>query len=175
MAFFCNIEHLQHIVPFPFSVQCHSTAQSIPHSHYIPPREIGENVQCGNAHNEHNERGGESIRRMYPLPLSLSLALHSSGGGYLGQGNKGHQLLSLYMHYKASAANSFKISDFSRTLLHLEDVEAKNGEKSMVGIVGLPPIWAIYISTLVSSPTDPRLVVNIGHSCQEHQRLIPAL
>ena len=108
-------------------------------------------MQCGNAHNEHNERGGESIRRMYPLPLSLSLALHSSGGGYLGQGNKGHQLLSLY----ALQSNSFKIYDFPRSLLHLEDVETANGENILVGIVGLPPIWAIYISTLVSSPQPP--------------------
>ena len=172
--FFVTLNICNTLCPFHFQCSAIQRHRVFP-TRYIPPREIGENVQCGNAHNEHNERGGESIRRMYPLPLSLSLALHSSGGGYLGQGNKGHQLLSMYMHYKASAANSFKISDFCRTLLHWEDVETANGENILVGIVGLPPIWAIYISTLVSSPNHPRLVVNIGHSCQEHQRLIPAL
>ena len=106
----CNTVCLSIFSAVPFNGTVYSP------THYIPPREIGENVQCGNAHNEHNERGGESMRRMYPLPLSLSLALHSSGGGYLGQGNKGHQLLISLQKLQQPFSKIYFLSDFSETL-----------------------------------------------------------
>ena len=92
----------------------------------------------------------------FPCPLQCIVA-------YLGQGNKGHQLLFL-LHSSQPLLKDLLSFSFFRTFAL--DIETKSDRKSWLELLVCPPQYGPFIfQPWLAPPPSSQLLVNIGHSC----------